>query len=170
MDSQAHAIKAALTEWFEARAPREKKLLAGGGALVIAALVYNVLWAPAYDGRAKIAANLPQLEVQLAEVQVQADEARALKAVAAVRAPAGVALRDTLATSLSQAGIAQAQLAVLGKGVQVDVKNAPFGAWMSWLDQVRREDHVRVVNAQVTGEEKLGLATVSVTLEPASDQ
>ena len=86
MDSQARAIKAALTEWIEAREPREKKLLAAGLVLALAALVYNLLWSPAYDGRAKIAASLPLLETQLADVQVQIDEVRQLKAAVALDA------------------------------------------------------------------------------------
>jgi general secretion pathway protein M len=170
MDTQARAIKAALTEWFEARVPREKQLLIVGGTLVVLALIYNVLWAPAWDGCAQIKANLPLLEAQLAEVQMQVDEAHRLKGMAAIRAPAGVALRDALSTSLTQAGIPQPQFTSLGKGVQVDAKNVPFGTWMTWLDEVRRTDHVRVVNAHATREAQEGFATVSATLQPASEQ
>jgi general secretion pathway protein M len=167
MDSQARAIKTALTEWFEARAPREKRLITAGGTVLVLALIYNLLWAPAWDGRAKITADLPELEVQLADVQLQAGEARRLKGAAAVRAPSGAALRDALAASLAEAGIPEPQLTVLGKGVQVDAKNAPFGAWMAWLDEVRHADHLRVVNAHAAGEVQPGHATVSATLQPA---
>jgi general secretion pathway protein M len=170
MDTQARAIRAALTEWFEARAPREKLLLGVGGGLMALALAYNVLWAPAWQGRAQISASLPLLEGQLAEVEMQVGQARRLKGVTAIRAPSGAALRDALATSLRQAGIPQPQFTMLGQGVQVDAKGAPFDAWMTWLDDVRRTDHVRVVNAHATGEASIGRATVSVTLQPASDQ
>jgi general secretion pathway protein M len=170
MDTQARAIKAALTEWFEARAPREKQLLIGGGTLLVLALIYNVLWAPAWDGCTQIKAGLPLLETQLAEVQMQVDQAHQLKGMAAIRAPAGIALRDALNTSLTQAGIPQPEFTSLGKGVQVDAKNVPFTVWMTWLDEVRRTDHVRVVNAHATREAQEGFATVSVTLQPASEQ
>ncbi|MBC8750755.1 MULTISPECIES: type II secretion system protein GspM [Paraburkholderia] len=170
MDGQIRAVRAALTEWFEVRAPREKKLLLVGGVLVALALVYNVLWEPAYDGRAQIVAKLPLLEAQLADVQLQIDEARRLKAAAAVRPPAGIALREALGASLAQAGVAKAQLTVLGKGVQVDAKAVSFAVWMAWLDQVRREQHVRVINAHASAEAKQGQATVSATLQPAADQ
>jgi general secretion pathway protein M len=170
MDTKAHAIKTALTEWFEARALREKQWLIVGGTLIVLALIYNILWAPAWDGSAQIRSSLPRLEGQLVDVQMQVDQARRLKGAAAIRAPTGIALRDALGTSLAQAGIPQAQFIVLGKGVQVDAKNAPFGAWMAWLDEVRRADHVRVVNAHATGDAQAGHATVSVTLQPASEQ
>ena len=167
MESQVRAIKTALTEWFEARAPREKLLIGVGGALLMAALIYNVLWAPAWDDRATMSADLPELEAQLADVQLQADEARRLKGAAAIRAPSGIALRDALAASLAQAGIPEPQLTMLGKGVQVDAKNAPFGAWMTWLNDVREADHLRVVDAHAAGDVQPGRATVSVTLQPA---
>jgi general secretion pathway protein M len=166
MDNQARAIKAALTEWFEARAPREKRLIAVGGALLVVALIYNVLWAPAWDGRAKIAAEVPELEAQLADVRSQADEARRLKGAVAMGTTSGLALRDALAASLAQAGISDPQLTVQGKGVQVDAKNAPFGAWMAWLDGVRHANHLRVVDAHATGTAQPGHATVSATLQP----
>ena len=153
--------------WFEARVPREKMLIGVGGALLVAALIYNVLWAPAWDGRARITADLPDLEAQLADVQSQADEARHLKGAAAIRVPSGIALRDALAASLAQAGIPDPQLTVLGKGVQVDAKNVPFSAWMTWLNDVREADHLRVVNAHAAGEVQAGHATVSATLQPA---
>ncbi|MBA5735575.1 type II secretion system protein GspM, partial [Escherichia coli] len=70
-------------------------------------------WEPAYTGRARIAANLPALQSQVAEAGGQLAEARRLHAAAAIRPPAGAALRDALAASLAQAGIAKAQVAVL---------------------------------------------------------
>jgi general secretion pathway protein M len=170
MEAQIRDIKAALTEWFEAREPREKRLLAGGGALLAAVLLYSVLWAPAWDGCSRIKARLPLLQEEVAQVQMQLDEARSLKGDVAIRRPEGLALRDALSTSLSQAGVAAPQITVQGKGVQVEVKNVPFGVWMVWLDEVRRTEHVRVVSAHATGEAQPGHASVSVTVQPAAEQ
>jgi general secretion pathway protein M len=166
MVNQIRTASAALKTWFEARAPREQKLLLAGSTVLAIALIYNVLWEPAFEGHAKIAANLPQLEAQLADIRTQVDEAHRLKAAAAQRSPTGAALRDALNASLLQAGIANAQLAVLGKGVQVDAKSVPFSTWMSWLDQVRRDDHVRAINVRASAEDKPGLVTISATLQP----
>jgi general secretion pathway protein M len=168
MDAQVRAAWAALKEWFGARAPREQRLLVGAAIVFMAVLIYSALWEPAFDGRAQIAANLPQLEIQLAEVRAEAEQVRRLRGAAAVRSPAGAGLRDALSASLLTAGVANAQWTVIGKGVQVDVKGAPFNAWMTWLDTVRRTAHVRVVNIHVTADAQLGHATVSATLQPAA--
>ncbi|CAB3749212.1 type II secretion system protein GspM [Paraburkholderia humisilvae] len=166
MVNQIRAALIPLKSWFDARPPRERKLLLAGGAVAAAALVYNALWEPAFEGRAQIAASLPQLEAQLADIRMQVDEARHLKAAAAQRAPTGAALRDALDASLAQTGIANAQLTVLGKGVQIDAKAVPFATWMTWLDQVRKEDHVRAINLRASAEDKPGLVTISATLQP----
>ncbi|WP_114814328.1 type II secretion system protein GspM [Paraburkholderia kururiensis] len=168
--AQFHHARAALTEWFEARAPRERVLLVAGGAVLLVAFVYAVLWEPAYEGRARVAASLPLLDAQLADVRAQMDEARRLRAAAAVSAPQGNALREALAASLAQAGMGEARVVATGGSVQIDAKAVPFAAWMAWLDQVRREQHVRVVNAHANADARAGLATVSATLQPAAQQ
>lgn len=168
MDAQIRAAWAALKAWFGARAPREQRLLAGAAIVLVLALVYSLFWEPAVDGRAQIAASLPQLEAQLAEVRMQAEQVRHLRGTAAVGAPHGAGLREALSASLVTAGVANAQLTVIGSGVQVEVKAAPFGAWMSWLDTVRRTAHVRVVSAHATADAQQGHATVSATLQPAA--
>ncbi|MEK2603858.1 type II secretion system protein M [Burkholderia arboris] len=166
MDARFHAARAALTQWFDGRAPRERALLASGGAVLLAALVYNVMWEPAYTGRARIAANLPALQSQVAEAGGQLAEARRLRAAAAIRPPAGAALREALAASLAQSGIAKAQVAVLGEGIQVDAKGVSFAAWMDWLDRMRRTHHVRIVSGHASADGKPGVTTVSVLLRP----
>jgi general secretion pathway protein M len=167
MVNQIRTALIPLKSWFDSRPPREQKLLLAGGAVAAAALAYNVLWEPAFEGRAQIAASLPQLEAQLADIRAQVDEARHLKAAAARRAPTGAALRDALGASLAQTGIANAQLTVLGKGVQIDAKGVPFATWMGWLDQVRRDDHIRVLNVRASAEDKPGQVTISAALQPA---
>ncbi|KER73623.1 type II secretion system protein GspM [Burkholderia aenigmatica] len=166
MDARLRAAHAALTQWLDGRSPRERTLLAAGGAVLFAALVYHVMWEPAYTGRARIAANLPALQRQVAEAGGQLAEARRLRAAAAIRPPAGAALQDALAASLAQSGIAKAQVAVLGEGIQVDAKGISFAAWMDWLDRMRDTHHVRVVSAHASADGKPGVTTVSALLQP----
>ncbi|KAG8148908.1 type II secretion system protein GspM [Burkholderia catarinensis] len=166
MDARFEAARAALTQWLDGRSPRERALLAAGGAAMLAALVYNVLWEPAYTGRTRIAASLPALRGQVAGADAQLAEARRLRPAAAIRAPTGAALRDALAAALAQSGIAKAQVAVLGEGIQVDAKGVPFAAWMDWLDRMRQTHHVRVVSAHASADGKPGVTTVSAMLQP----
>ncbi|MFL9888515.1 type II secretion system protein M [Paraburkholderia agricolaris] len=170
MDAKVVVIRHALTQWWEARATREKQLLGASALLAGVAVVYSVLWSPAFDGSARLLASLPGLEAEVADVGVQADEARGLRASGAIAAPSGTALRDALSASLDAAALGQVQLAVLDKAVQVDAKDVPFGAWIAWLDEARKRFHVRAISARVTANDKPGHAAVSVTLQPAGEQ
>ena len=46
-------------EFWNARTQREKTILMWGGLVVAIAIVYLVLWAPAYEGRARLRSALP---------------------------------------------------------------------------------------------------------------
>jgi general secretion pathway protein M len=162
-------ITAAVNGWLEGRAPRERKLLLGGAGLAAAALVYNVLWAPAWDGSQHLRATLPALQEGLVHLQAQADIARGLRAASAIRPLSGTALRDALSASLNDFNIPNPNLVVVGQGVQVDAKGVPFSAWMDWIEAVRTKLHVRVVDAHAVPEAHPGLATVSATLQQPGD-
>ncbi|WGS45961.1 type II secretion system protein M [Burkholderia sp. JSH-S8] len=83
-----------------------------------------------------------------------------------------------LAASLAQAGAAKAQVSVQGEGMQVDAKGVPLGAWMDWLDRMRRDhrvhsdnrmrrdNRVRVTSAYAGADGEPGMTTVSALLQP----
>jgi general secretion pathway protein M len=58
MDDQERPMKAeiarSLSEFWEVRTPREKTLLMWGGLALGLALVYLLLWAPAYEGGGRL--------------------------------------------------------------------------------------------------------------------
>ena len=64
-------------EFWNARTQREKTILMWGAVVAAIALVYLVLWAPAYEGRARLRSTLPAMQLQLAQMTAQANEARA---------------------------------------------------------------------------------------------
>ncbi|WP_070107060.1 type II secretion system protein GspM [Burkholderia plantarii] len=162
------AAREAVSTWWEARTPRERTLLLAVGSVAAVALIHSALWEPADTGRARVAARLPALRTQWVAMRAEADAARRLRAATAAHAPTGGALRDALSASLTQAGLAGAQLMVAGNAIQIDIKSVPFGAWMDWLERARREQHVRVAAAHASAGGKPGIATVSATLQLAA--
>lgn len=169
MDTRISNLTAAINDWLESRAPRERKLLLAGVGVVAIALVYNVLWEPAWEGSQRIRENLPTLQGGLAQLRAQASVARSLRGATAIRPPGGQSLRDELSGSLKDSGISDPKLVVVGKGVQIDAKGVPFGTWMTWLEAAREKLHVRVVEAHAVAEAHPGIATVSATLRPPAD-
>ncbi|QGZ62784.1 type II secretion system protein GspM [Paraburkholderia acidisoli] len=156
------------TDFWEARAPREKVLLSWGGAVLALAIGYSVLWEPAADGRARLRESLPAMQRQLALMTAQADEARTLTGAAASVAPSGQALRDALTASLTDHGLGGAQVQLIGTTVQVQIKNASFPAFALWLDDVRKQFKVQAVEAHITALKTDGQVDLTASMQPAN--
>jgi general secretion pathway protein M len=154
--------------FWEARSAREKVMLTWGGAVLAVAIGYSVLWQPAADGRARLHETLPALQRQLAQMTAQADEARALAGAAASVSPGGQALKDALTASLSDHGMPNAQVQLIGTTAQVQMKNASFPAWTAWLDDVRKQFKVQVVEAHITALKADGQVDLTASLQPAN--
>ncbi|WP_153098994.1 type II secretion system protein M [Paraburkholderia hayleyella] len=154
--------------FWEARTSREKVLLTWGGMALAVVLAWLMLWAPAQEGRTRLRATLPGLQRQLAQMTAQANDARALSAASQSIAPTGGALKEALTASLSEHGFAPTQIQLLGSGVQIQMKNASFPAWTSWLDEVRRQFKVQVLEAHFTALKDDGQVDLSVVLQPST--
>ncbi|WP_112169997.1 type II secretion system protein M [Paraburkholderia unamae] len=162
------ALAEAWTTFWEARTPREKTLLTWGGAVLAVAIGWSVLWQPAADGRAHLRESLPGMQRELAQMTAQADEARALAGAAASVAPGGQALKDALTASLADHALGGAQVQLIGTTVQVQMKNASFPAWTAWLDDVRKQFKVQVVEAHFTALKADGQVDLTASLQPAN--
>jgi general secretion pathway protein M len=154
--------------FWDQRTDREKALLTWGGGVLAVVIAWSVLWAPAQEGRARLRESLPTLQRQLAQMTAQANEARQLSAAAQGVAPTGGALKDALSASLSDHGLAATQVQVIGNAVQVQMKNASFPAWTSWVDDVRRQFKVQVSEAHVTALKEDGQVDVTASLQPST--
>jgi general secretion pathway protein M len=172
MDDQERSVKKQIgdlwAEFWDGRTQREKTLLMWGGLVAAIALVYLVLWAPAYEGRARLRESLPVMQRQLAQMTAQANEARSLSGTVEGVMPTGGALKDALAKSLADNGMQAAQVQVIGAAVQIQLKNASFPEWTMWLDDVRKLYKVQVAEAHIQALKPDGQVDLTASLQPAS--
>ncbi|MGV2288423.1 type II secretion system protein M [Trinickia sp. YCB016] len=154
--------------FWDARNAREKTLITWGGAVLAVALAYSVLWAPAQAGRAHLRETLPEMQRKVAAMTAQADEARALAVAAQGVAPTGGALKSALAASLTDHGLNATQVEMAGNAVQVQLKNASFPTWTMWLDDVRKQYKVQVLEAHITALKADGQVDLTASLQPAA--
>ncbi|CAN7524165.1 Type II secretion system (T2SS), protein M [compost metagenome] len=151
--------------FWSARNPREQAILAGGGAVLALVIGYLVLWEPAADGRERLARNLPKLRADLAEMETLAQEARGLKATPAPSLR-GDALTQALQDSLGQHGLKATRLAAgADNSVQVQLDKVPFGAVSGWLQDVRQQQRMKVIDARIDYVGATALVNVSATLQ-----
>ncbi|NKJ47237.1 general secretion pathway protein GspM [Burkholderia sp. SG-MS1] len=154
--------------FWDQRTEREKTIITWGGGVLAVVVAWSVLWAPAQEGRAHLRESLPSLQRQLAQMTAQANEARALSAGAQGVAPTGAALKDALSASLSDHGLAATQVQVIGNAVQIQMKNASFPAWTSWVDDARKQFKVQIAEAHVTALKDDGQVDLTASLQPST--
>jgi general secretion pathway protein M len=151
----------ALAYWL-ARTEQERKFLAIGAAVVLVALVYALLLAPALEGRDRLQRSLPELRQQAAQLQTMAAEASTLAANPAPPPPPMT--REALTASLAQRSLAPASLTLTGEYAKAQFNNVSFANLVAWLDAQRRENRIQVQDAAFTGLTAAGQVDATLTL------
>jgi len=151
----------ALAYWM-ARTEQERKFLAVGAAVMVVALFYLVLLAPALEGSAKLRRSLPELRRQDAQLRSLAAEATALANQPVP--PVTPMTRETLTASLSARGINAASLTMTGEYAKLQLNGVSFANLMAWLDAQRRESRIAVQEAAFTALDAAGQVDAGLTL------
>lgn len=145
-----------------ARTPQERRFLSIGGGVVLAALLYLILVAPAVEGRAALRRTLPQLRQQAAELQAMAQEARTLAQAPSTQVP--VLSRDAVDASLRGRGLTPQSLSVTGEYIKLQLNNVPYAGLAAWLDEQRHTNRVLVQDAVVSALPAAGQVDAALTL------
>lgn len=137
---------AALGRWWQARAPREQRLLVLAAAAVAVALLWFVALAPALRTLARAPAEIAAAQAQLQTMQRLAAEARELRAAAPVSVEqAGIALQAATAR-LGDKG----RLVLQGDRATLTVRDIGSGALRDWLTEARSGARARPAEATLT--------------------
>jgi general secretion pathway protein M len=160
--TQVAQLKDQLALYWLARTEQERKYLAGGGAVVLAALVYMLFVAPALNGREKLRAQLPQLRVEAANLQALAQEAGELARQPAVQVTPMT--KESLTASLAARSITPASLVNSGDFAKLQVNGVAFANLYAWLDAQRRENRIVADDVAVTAGSPAGQVDAVLTL------
>jgi general secretion pathway protein M len=152
--------------WWVVRTEQERMFLSIGAGVVLVALVYLVLVAPALDGRARLHAELPQLRQQDARLKALAAEAAAL---AGQPAPQVAPMtREALSASLSARGLTPASLTMTGEYAKLQFNGVSFAGLVAWLDAQRRENRVGLQDGAFAALAQPGQVDATLTLHQDS--
>lgn len=160
------ALRERALAYWTARTAQERRFLAAGGVVIVAALLYLVLLEPAIDGRDRLQRALPQLRQQSAQLQAMAEQARALASqpAASPAAAPGLLTREVLAASMTARGLDPATLSMSGELITLQLNDVLFANLVAWLDEVGREHRVQVQEAQVSSQGAPGHVAGTLTL------
>lgn len=158
-------MRAALRQWWIGLARRERAGVLAAALLVLAALCYLVAIEPAARTRARLAAGLPRLHAEAAEVRALALEAKRLK-TRALAAESPEQTRAVLARLLAEKKITDNAMREAGGGLVLTVKRADAAAWLAWLNEASSALPLRVSSARVARVAP-GVVDAEVALTPA---
>lgn len=127
------ALRNARQRW-SALAPRERRLVAVAGSVIIAAVLWWVLVGPAISMLGSAPARHQALDAQLQRMQLLQAQAQALKSEP--RKGHDEAVRALETTTREQLG-ATAKLVVAGERATLTLSGTPGGALAQWLTQAR---------------------------------
>ena len=147
-----------LTDWYEGRALREKRLILVMLALLAVTIIWGAIIRPVRDGLESTRERHAGAEVRLGEVQRQVAVVKAIQRSRA-RTPEGP-LADAVRARADEAGFALASLDPDGDRVRISIATAKPGALLGWIGGLEG-DGLLVDASTITGN---GDGTVAATL------
>jgi general secretion pathway protein M len=157
-----------VTGFWAAREPRERKVLVGGGLVLALGLYYALLITPALSSREALNKNLPELKLQVAQMQALAKEASGLTATAAT--PVASMSEETLKAALSRKGLKPLSVVLSGDQAKVQLAAAPFNATLEWLDDIQKNERITVTEANFNALPQAGMVDVLVVLRQQKNE
>ncbi|WP_226783109.1 type II secretion system protein GspM [Oceaniglobus trochenteri] len=141
--------------------PRERVMVIGGGAVLIAALAYQFAWRP-------LRADLAETRAEIAAyMQVQA-AARAADLPAAATTTAPVP-RDPPATRITRtaqaAGLRLSRIEPEGDLLNVTLGEVPFEALIGWLTTLEEAENLGVSGIEIDRRAAPGVVSARIALE-----
>lgn len=152
-----------MKEWFLSREPRERLVLAVGGALAVVIIGWQFAWAP-------LAGSVERLDAAVAaqtRLLVDAQNAAAITPRDASRPRTDESLFVVAERTARTHGVADALTRTTqdgATGLTVNFRAAPFDALIGWLVTLDAEHGVAVESAQFNATQQPGLVNGQVLL------
>ncbi len=154
--------------WWIGLSRRERIAVAAAAALVALALIYLAGIEPAWRSRTRLAADLPRLRAEAAELDQLAAEAGKLKLrTRTLESPEQT--RSALTRLLTEKNVSGAQIRDEGERFIVSAKRTDAASWLAWLKDTTSELPLRIASAKMT-RVGTGLVDAEVALAPAGQK
>jgi general secretion pathway protein M len=136
--------------WWTGLARRERMMTAAAASFAALALLFLIAIEPAWKTRERLAAELPRLRAQAAEIQALALEATDLQQRGVAAESAGGA-QAALEQSLARAGLPATRVAVLDeRRLAVSAEGVSASQWLAWAEEAARDSRLRIATARIS--------------------
>ncbi len=159
---------AALREWFDRLAPRERWLVLAAGAVAVFALVVGLGLQPLYAARGRAAAEVEAKRTLLNDIEQVARRFGPQGAGASAVAPTGDSLVVVIDRSTRERGLGanlKRNQPEGAAGVRLRLENAPFDALAAWLVDVQSVNGLAITSASFDPTGEPGRVNSNVVLE-----
>ncbi len=154
-------MKPAAASFWDARTPRERRILAVGGGLLLLVLCWLLLIEPALQGREEWKKALPALRADYAQMQSLAQQAGAAPPPSAAAAPPD---RASIERSLAEHGMKAQSVNAGEDGVRLVLTDVSFAALTDWMQQAQRDAQLVVTEASVTARDRIDRVDANLSL------
>ena len=135
--------------WWIGLSRRERVAVFAAGAIALAAALYLLAIEPAARTRARLAAELPRLQAEAAEVRALALEAQRLK-TRALAAESPEQTKAALERLLAEKKLPDNAIREADGRFFLTVRRADAASWLAWLAEVSSALPLRVSSARVS--------------------
>jgi general secretion pathway protein M len=157
--------------WFESLDLRERRLLIGGGVLLLALLLYVAIWEPLVNKVDGLRASTVEQQAVLAEMRQMALEVKRLGGgKRTVRPASGRSLLSLVDSTAKSARLGDALKRVQPDGeqrVQVWLEGVSFDQLVSWLVTLEQRQGVRAVSSVFEAKDESGRVDARLVFEAA---
>jgi general secretion pathway protein M len=156
------ALKESSLAFWQERKPRERATLLIGAAVVLVALFYALVIAPAIEARQELEKSLPSLRQQATELQALSQEAVQFGSTGAAPPPAPT--RETIESSLRSKGLKAQSIVTEGGLVRMQLTAVSFAALLEWLNEAQKIMRLAVVDANIVAQPSPDVVNATLTL------
>lgn len=155
--------------WWQGLLPRERQIVAIGGALLLFFILYLAFWAPMQHQLTRLRVTVPQDTIKLARMRAQAQQVQQLR----MRLPAETArgsLLSVLEQSASNHGLRQqiGRIEPEGQtGARVFMEEVSFDTLLEWIAELQNQG-IRAENITIQRRPAAGFVNVRILLRAPS--
>jgi general secretion pathway protein M len=161
-------FSARLQTYWDGLASRERNLIGVGLLAILPVGLYLYVWQPVQAERARLTIRVEQLRGELAQLRVDSDEIKRLRAQAPIRSSGS--LETTARQAAARFGLPDAPGAMTAQGsdrLQVNLEGVAFDAWVRWLGELGVQG-ISLANCKVESLPTAGLVRIKATLARAA--